>query len=131
MTAPKWVPLSAIVVIHDRQIARHGGAPGLRDKGLLEAGAARALNAHAYGEEDLFRLAAKLSYGIAKAHAFVDGNKRTAFVAAATFLRLNCFQIRPDALEGVRTMKDLAASVLSEDAFADWLRLRSNPLSAG
>lgn len=119
MTAPVWVPLQAVLIIHDRQIARHGGASGIRDLTLLEAAMERPRNKAAYGEADLQTLAA--AYGIAKAHAFVDGNKRTAFVTAATFLRLNGFGLRPDPLDGVTAMEDLGAGTLSEDSFAGWL----------
>ena len=116
------MPLAALRVIHDRQIQRHGGAPGLRDAGLLEAGWARAPNRAARGEADIFALAAAQAFGIAKAHAFVDGNKRTAFVAAFTFLRLNGRALRPDPATGVRMMEDLASGAIGEAAFADWLR---------
>jgi len=116
------VPIRALYIVHDRQIARHGGAPGLRDAGLLENACARAMNLAAYGAPDVFDLAAAYAFGIAKAHAFIDGNKRTAFVACATFLRLNGKGLRPDPAEGVRMMEDLAASILSEAEFAEWLR---------
>jgi death-on-curing protein len=122
VSGPVWVPLPAIVAIHDRQIARHGGASGLRDPGLLEGAAARAMNRGAYGESDPAVLAAAYAFGIAKAHAFVDGNKRTAFVTALTFLRLNGWALRPDPAEGVRTMEDLASGAVTEEAFAAWLR---------
>ena len=128
MTRPVWVPLSAIIVIHDRQIARHGGAPGLRDRALIETGAARALNRSTYAEPTLFELAAAYAFGIAKAHAFIDGNKRTAFVTALTFLRLNGLGFRPDPADGVRRMEDLAAGSLGETAFADWLRAGMGPV---
>ncbi|MEO1362526.1 MAG: type II toxin-antitoxin system death-on-curing family toxin [Pseudomonadota bacterium] len=131
MTRPVWVPLSAIIVIHDRQIARHGGAPGLRDSALIETGAARALNRSTYAEPTLFELAAAYAFGIAKAHAFVDGNKRTAFVTAATFLRLNGYQFRPDPVDGVRMMEGLASGEVSEADFAVWLKAGAAPLSAG
>lgn len=117
-----WVPLAALHIIHDRQIARHGGAPGTRDPALLEMGCMRALNRAAYEDADGFEIAAAYAYGIAKAHAFVDGNKRTAFVAAFTFLRLNGVFVRPDPAVGVRRMEDLASGDLTEDAFAAWLR---------
>lgn len=122
MSARRWVPLAAIIVIHDRQIARHGGAPGLRDRVLLESGTARALNrdVHQPGVTH-FQIAAAYAFGLAKAHAFVDGNKRTAFVTAAAYLRLNGFALRPDPVEGVRMMEGLASSAVSEQAFADWL----------
>ena len=121
MSDPTWVPLRAIIVIHDRQIARHGGAPGLRDPALLEMGCARAMNLAAYSDADLTEIAAAYAFGIAKAHAFVDGNKRTAFVAAVTFLRMNGYAFRPDPVEGVRMMEDLAAGDVSEGDFAAWL----------
>lgn len=117
-----WVPLTALHVIHDRQISRHGGAPGTRDTALLEMGCMRPMNLAAYGDPDVFEIAAAYAYGIAKAHAFVDGNKRTAFVAAFTFLRLNEVFVRPDPAVGVRKMEDLAADKVSEEEFAAWLR---------
>lgn len=116
-----WVPLQAVLIIHDRQIARHGGAAGMRDIQLLEAAVERPRNKVAYGEPSLEEIAAAYAFGIAKAHAFVDGNKRTAFVTSATFLRLNGFGLRPDPLDGVRAMEDLASGAISEDDFAAWL----------
>lgn len=123
-----WVPVQALYVVHDRQIARHGGAPGLRDASLLEMGCARPLNLAAYEDPDVFDLAAAYAFGIAKAHAFVDGNKRTAFVAAFTFLRLNGFGFRPDPATGVRMMEDLAADLVTEPEFAKWLRTNATAL---
>lgn len=122
MTSPEWVPIAAVVIIHDRQISRHGGSSGLRDRGLLEAGCARPLNKHGFGVTDLFELATAYAFGISKAHAFVDGNKRTAFVTCATFLRLNGFEIIPDPIEGVRVVEDLARDAMSEVEFAEWLQ---------
>jgi prophage maintenance system killer protein len=75
MKAPKWVPLTAVVVIHDRQIARHGGGAGLRDRALLEMGCARPMNLFAYGNPSIEDLAAAYAFGLVRAHAFVDGNK--------------------------------------------------------
>ena len=117
-----WVPLAALYVVHDRQIARHGGAPGTRDPALLEMGCTRAMNRASYEDADVFAIATAYAYGIAKAHAFVDGNKRTAFVAAFTFLRLNGVPLRPDPDMGVRMMEELTSGQVSEDNFADWLR---------
>lgn len=122
MTGPVWVPLAAIIVIHDRQIARHGGASGMRDRTLLEAAVARPMNRAAYGEGDLAVLTTAYAFGIAKAHAFVDGNKRTAFVTAVTFLRLNGLAFRPDPVEGVRMMERLASDEVTQGTFAGWLR---------
>ena len=124
MSGPVWVPLAAVVIIHDRQIARHGGAPGMRDSALLEMGCARAMNLAAYENAGLAEIAAAYAFGITKAHAFVDGNKRTAFVTATTFLRLNGYGFRPDPVEGVRMMEDLATDQVDEQAFADWITSR-------
>ena len=128
MSIPIWVPLRAVISFHDRQIARHGGASGMRDLTLLEAACARPLNRAAYGETDLHVLAAAYAFGICKAHAFVDGNKRTAFVATLTFLRLNGLQMQPDPADGLRMMEDLAADKVTEAAFAVWLAALTRPV---
>lgn len=122
MTDPIWVPLAAILAIHDRQIARHRGASGMRDLNLLESACARPLNQAVNGTPSLPPLAAAYAYGITKAHAFVDGNKRTAFVTALTFLRLNGMGFRPDPVQGVRMMEGLASNNVTEAAFSAWLQ---------
>lgn len=125
-----WVPLTAIVVVHDRQISRHGGATGLRDRGLLESGTARALNRASHDETaSHYDIAAAYAFGLAKAHAFVDGNKRTAFVTAVTYLRLNGLEFRPDPVDGVQMMEGLAASEITEAQFAKWLEQGATPLA--
>ncbi|QQA43580.1 type II toxin-antitoxin system death-on-curing family toxin [Pelagovum pacificum] len=121
MTGPVWVPIAAVIAIHDRQISRHGGASGMRDRSLLEMGCARAMNRAGYEDARLEDIAAAYAFGLAKAHAFVDGNKRTAFVTAVTFLRLNGYAFRPDPIQGVRMMEDLASSEVGEADFANWL----------
>lgn len=121
MTDPIWVPIAAVIAIHDRQIARHGGTPGMRDLALLEMGCARAMNLAAYTDAGPAEIAAAYAFGISKAHAFVDGNKRTAFVTALTFLRLNGYSFRPNTIEGVRMMENLAAGEVIETDFAKWL----------
>ncbi|WP_179380665.1 type II toxin-antitoxin system death-on-curing family toxin [Jannaschia marina] len=128
MSDPVWVPIEALVIVHDRQISRHGGAPGMRDRGLLEMGCARAMNLAAYGTPSVCEMAAAYAFEIAKAHAFVDGNKRTAFVAAVTFLRLNGLAFRPDPVEGVRMMEDLARGAVTEAVFVEWLEAGTEPL---
>ena len=118
----KWVPLDYLYVIHDRQIREYGGTPGTRDLALLESGYSRAINRANYEDPDVFGVAAAYAYGIAKAHAFVDGNKRTAFVAAFMFLEINNVSLQPDPDAGVKMMEDLAADRVSEQDFAVWLR---------
>lgn len=121
MSTPIWVPDRAVQIIHDRQIARHGGAPGLRDAGLLQNALQRPVNKWQYEQADLFECAAGYAFGIAKAHAFIDGNKRTAFVTGVTFLRLNGWHFAPDAAQGVDYMERLASGGVSEQEFKNWL----------
>ena len=83
---------------------------------------ARPVNLAADRNPDVFEIAAAYAFGISKAHAFVDGNKRTAFVAAFTFLRLNGHPRRPDPKTGVRMMEDQAAGAVDDAGFARWLR---------
>ena len=125
MSEPIWVPNRAVQIIHDRQIARHGGASGLRDGGLLEGALQRPVNKWQYENADTFECAAACAFGIAKAHAFVDGNKRTAFVTSITFLRLNGWQFVTEPAEGVAFMEDLASDAVSEESFRNWLEQRS------
>lgn len=128
--APKWVPLTAVVVIHDRQIARHAGSAGLRDRALLEMGCARPMNLFAYGRPAIEELAAAYAFGLVKSYAFVDGNKRTALVTSLTFLRLNGHGFRPETQEGLRMVEGLAAGDVGEPVFARWLARGMKPLAS-
>lgn len=121
-----WVEKAVVLMLHDRQIAEHGGSTGLRDDHLLESALARPQQLYAYGSPppDLAALAASLAHGLAKNHAFVDGNKRTAFVAYRTFLALNHAQLEATADEKYLTILSLAEGSLSEADFAAWLRTR-------
>ena len=128
MSDPIWVPLTAIYVIHDRQIARHGGASGLRDKTLLEVVVIRPKNKFSDEQSDVFVCAAAYAFGIAKAHAFVDGNKRTAFVTSVTFLRLNGYQFTKSPTEGLKFMEGIATDDVTEVQSAGWLKTGSHKL---
>ena len=125
MSEPIWVPAQAVYIIHDRQIARHGGASGLRDEGLLQNALQRPVNKWQYENADTFGCAAAYAFGVAKAHAFVDGNKRTAFVTSVTFLRLNGWHFMTEPAEGVTFMEDLASGAVSEESFRNWLEQSS------
>jgi death on curing protein len=122
-----WLDRAVILAVHDMQLAEHGGGPGLRDAGLLESALARPLNLAAYGEPDAPALAAAYGYGISRNHAFIDGNKRTGFVAAELFLRLNGYNRTAADADCVLTMLAVAAGDLGEDAFAAWLRQHTAP----
>jgi death-on-curing protein len=121
MRQPTWVPVEAVHIIHDRQIARHGGASGLRDQGLLQNAMQRPVNKWQYQNADIFECAAAYAYGIAKAHAYADGNKRTTFVTSATFLRLNGWHFVTEPAAGLAFVEGLASDEVSEEEFKNWL----------
>jgi len=117
---PVWVRLDAILAAHDDQLAEHGGGTGIRDQGLLESALARPRNLFAYGEASLAKLAAAYAFGIARNHPFVDGNKRTALVAAEAFLGLNGFDLTATDVEAVSVFLSLAAGEMTEEQLAAW-----------
>jgi death-on-curing protein len=119
---PIWLQRNALLAIHSRMIAEYGGSDGIRDENLLESALARPQNLFAYGQPDIFALAASYAFGIAKNHAFIDGNKRTAFMAAYVFLARNGWELRAPEADVVVTMVALAASERSEEEFAQWLK---------
>lgn len=121
---PVWLDGEIALAIHDRQLAEHGGGSGLRDGGALESALARPINRWTYGEDDHARLAAAYAFGIARNHPFADGNKRTAWVMARLFLKLNEIEIAFLAEDAIRTVLALAAGELEEDELADWFRER-------
>jgi len=123
----RWVRRQALELLHDESIAEHGGAPGLRDEGLFESALARPLNLAAYGEPDFADLAAAYGVGLAKNHPFVDGNKRTAFLAVGLFLALNGRRLVATQAEATLTMLAVAAGSMDETTFATWLRTHSAP----
>ena len=125
MTEPSWLTRQAIEIVHDEQLAEHGGAAGLRDGGLLDTALARPKNLFAYGESDLCGLAAAYASGLVRNHPFVDGNKRTAFLAAYTFLAVNGLELDAPEAEAVVMTLDLAAGEMPEEGFAAWLRDRT------
>lgn len=123
-----WLTLPQAMVLHAESLRLFGGAPGLRDQGLLEGALARPQTRLGYvPDASVFELAASLGHGIAKAHAFVDGNKRTALLAMQTFLFLNGFRLRPDPVAVVTTVEGVAAGIVSEAELAGWLEASSSP----
>lgn len=120
-----WIDAQVLLAVHDEQLAEHGGGSGVRDAGLLDSALARPVNLAAYGKPDFADLAASYGFGLAKNHPFVDGNKRTAFVAVELFLALNGYQLQANDTDCVMTMLALAAGELEEADFAAWLRQNS------
>ena len=121
----RWIDRRLLVILHDESLAEHGGASGLRDEGLLESALARPLNLVAYGDPDVADLAAAYGVGLAKNHAFVDGNKRAAFLAVGLFLRLNGHRLKASQADATVTMLGVAAGEIDEAGFAQWLRTNS------
>jgi death-on-curing protein len=119
-----WIELPVAQAVHDRQLAEHGGADGVRDQGALESALARPQNLAVYGKPDGAALAAAYAFGIARNHPFIDGNKRTAWVVARLFLAANGITFEFGREEAIETMLALAAGRLSEDELAGWFRKR-------
>ena len=122
-----WVEKSVVFAIHDFQIAEHGGSDGVRDRGAIESALMRPINLALYAEPDAADLAASYACGLAKNHGFVDGNKRTAWVAARLFLVDNGHDLAFNVDEAVQVMEQVAASEISEAELAQWLRERIVP----
>lgn len=133
MREPEWLSKALILAIHDEQLAEHGGGAGIRDRdvhegGLLDSALARPQNRFAYdATADLATLAAAYAFGLARSHPFIDGNKRTAFVAAELFLDLNGMILTASDADCVLTMLRLAAGDIEEEGFAAWLRANIAP----
>jgi len=118
---PIWLQREFIIAVHERLIADHGGSSGLRDAGLLESALARPRHQFHYGQPSLTGLAAAYAVGIAKNHAFVDGNKRTAFVAAVVFLERNGMHLTAAEAEATIAMVRVAEGSMTEKQFTRWL----------
>lgn len=118
----KWINRQVLLLLHDESLAEHGGASGLRDEGLLESALARPLNLALYGEPDAASLAASYGLGLAKNHAFIDGNKRAAFLAVGLFLGLNGYRLHATQADATLTVLSVAAGELDEAGFAKWIR---------
>jgi len=126
-TEPKWLGIESVLVMHEEQLAEHGGAGGIRELGLLDSALARPRNAWSYGQGDLVALAALYAAGVMRNHPFVDGNKRTGFLAAYAFLYVNGVEIVADEAEVIVQCLSLAADEIDDTEFAAWLRDNVRP----
>jgi death on curing protein len=117
-----WIDPRVVAIIHEEQLAEHGGGSGMRDAGLLESALAKPINLALFGEPDIASLAAAYAVGIAKNHAFVDGNIRTAFVAMELFLALNGAMLTANDVDCVMTVLAVAAGDMDEAELTDWMR---------
>ena len=118
----RWIGVNVVLAIHDRQLAEHGGADGIRDIKAIESALARPLNLAGCGNPDAADLAAAYAYGLANNHGFIDGNKRTAWVAARLFLTDNGQRLDFDPLDAIRIMEDAAGGRIREIYLAGWFR---------
>ncbi len=117
-----WVAQATVHGGHDRLLAQHGGLPGVRDQGAIDSALARPQNLAAYGEPDAADLAAAYAFGLVKNHGFVDGNKRTGWLAAELFLVLNGYRFVCDDATLVLSVERLAAGSTTQEQFAAWIR---------
>lgn len=121
-SGPKGVTYKQAVAIHSRQLRRFGGAPGLRDEGMLRCALDRPVNKWQYEQAEMAELAAAYAFGLAKNHAFVDGNKRAAFLAMVTFLRKNGILFSPQQAHATKIILGLAAGEVSEESLVRWIK---------
>jgi len=125
---PRWIDRRALLLLHEESLATFGGASGLRDEGLLDSALARPVNRFLYeATNDLAELAAAYCFGIARNHAFVDGNKRAAFLSIGLFMGLNGRRLRADPVDAVETMLAMAAGRLDEPGLARWIAAHIEP----
>jgi death on curing protein len=125
---PVWVNLDAVLTFHEESLLEFGGASGIRDRGAIESALARPHNLLAYGEPDLFDLAAAYTAGLSQNHGFVDGNKRTAFLTGLVFLAENGYDVVAEQAEVIAAMLELADHQLDEVGYAQWLRDHTVPV---
>lgn len=118
----RWVSKEALLLLHGESLAEHGGRTGLRDAGLLESALNRPVNLLTYGKPDFADLAASYAVALAKNHAFVDGNKRVAFLAVGLFLYLNDYRLKATQASATLAVLAVASGDMGEDEFAAWLR---------
>ena len=116
-----WVRPDVVMAVHNNQIARHGGGEGLRDAGGLDSALAYPQNLAAYGDPGMPELAAGYLFAIAKNHAFVDGNKRTAWTVMRLFVGLNGGKLNYDKLEAVKFVEGVAGGTIDFEGARDWI----------
>ncbi len=118
----RWIDKQVLIMLHDESLALHGGASGLRDGGLLDSALHKAQNLAIHGKPDYADLAAAYGIGLVKNHAFVDGNKRAAFLSVGLFLALNGYKLTATQVDATLIMLALAAGEINQTGFATWIR---------
>ena len=118
----RWINKQLLVILHDESLVLHGGASGIRDEGLLDSALNRGKSLALYGQPDYANLAAAYVFGLSSNHAFVDGNKRVAFLALGLFLGLNDYKLTANQVDATLTMMSVAKGEIVETEFAKWIR---------
>ena len=132
MTDPIWIDARDALTLHDRLLALHGGAAGVRDDGLLQSALARAQQLYAYADTpDLIEMATAYTAGIVRNHPFADGNKRTGFVVGILFLELNGYRFTATQESAAQAVIELVAGTLDEAGYASFLRANTEAQSGG
>lgn len=128
MNEPVWIDLRDALAIHQRLLALHSGATGVRDEGMLQSALARPRQLLAYGENpDIHQLSVSYMAGIVRNHPFIDGNKRVGFVVGVLFLEMNGYRFTASEEEATQAVMSLAAGTLTEATLLKWLRENSEP----
>jgi len=127
VTGWHWLSEAVVIAVHGEQLAEHGGSEGIRDEGLLSSALARPQNIISYGEPTVFDLAAAYAFGIVRNHPFIDGNKRSGFLAAYIFLDLNGWELTAPEAEAVAAVLTLAKGEMDEAGFSAWLQNQTTP----
>ncbi len=127
MTEPVWIEERDALALHDRLLALHGGAAGVRDTALLQSALARPRQISAYAQTPgIIDMAAAYTAGIVRNHPFVDGNKRTGFVVGILFLELNGYRFTASEEDTAQAVLGLAAGTLDEQGYAAFLRANAS-----
>ena len=125
MKEPVWVSREVVLRAHEQSLAQFGGSEGVRDEGLMDSALGKPRNLFAYGKPSLFELAASQAFGLVRNHPFIDGNKRTGFIVALTFLQLNGWRLEASEVDATLRTLALAAGEMTEAAYAEWLKANS------
>lgn len=125
MKEPVWVLREVVLMAHEQSLVQFGGSAGVRDEGLMDSALGKPQNLFAYEKPSLFELAASYAFGLVKNHPFIDGNKRTGFVVAVTFLECNGWHLEASEVDAAVCTLALAAGEMSESAYEEWLKANS------
>ena len=129
MKEPVWISKKALLLLHEESLAEFGGSRGIRDDGLLDSALARPQNTYAYNPDStIYELIASIAYGLAKNNAFVDGNKRAAFMSIGLMLAINGYRLTASPVDAIETILALASGNLDEPALASWIARNSESL---